>query len=439
MSHRDDPRQKYDRERDRLKDDYEGGTIDEDGYQSICTALDAYDPSERSPTARHDGEVVELASNSLQVYTRRLRIVAGEVVPSILELDQDDVNALMDDLEDGSAAAGPSDGYADSTMGQFASALIALYRYHDGHDVDPEAIDVPAQSSSSVDDRDLWDLEEVTALRSVIDSKRNEALFELLAYSGQRIRVVQTLRVKDVDPDKGSSGRYYVNEEVEGRKNREGHGPLLGAQGPVRRWLQVHPTGKPEDALITCQPDWSGNAEPGDRITQGNIRNTLRRIADRAGVDKKINPHMFRHYFTTIALRPKERGGFGMDPEYVKRLRGDGPNSNVMQTTYAHLIDEDASAHAETAFTGEEPDRENALTPAAPCQVCGEMLQAGDAACVNCGAGRKPGAERSDGLAALLPYLGDLDDEQLGRVIRQHVESQAGGPMGERSGVGDHR
>jgi integrase len=297
--------------------------------------------------------------------------------------------------------------------------LKAFYRYHDGHDVDPEQIPTETQESSAVDERDLWTAEEIGAMRSVIDSKRNEALFELLAYTGQRIRVVQTLRVKDVMPDKESTGRYYVNEEVEGRKNRQGHGPLLGAQAPIRRWLQVHPTGAPEDALITCPPNRTGGATPGERITQTSIRDVLGRIAEKAGVEKDVHPHMFRHYFTTVAKRD-----FGMDDAYIKRLRGDAPGSNVMETTYSHLSDEDAAGHAEAQFTGEEPE-ENALTPAAPCTVCGEMMQAGDAACRNCGAGRTPEAEESSGLAALIPYLDNMNDEEIGRFIREKAESEA--------------
>lgn len=410
MAQSDDPRYRYDRERDRIAEDLPAAVA-----APIEEVLDALDPDVRSPTFGHNGDSTELTSNSLQQYGQRLRLLAKELDRPLLELTNDDLDELMARLLDGGVSIGPADGYSKGTVAQFESALKAFYRYHDGHDVDPEAIPIETQESPSIDERDLWTVEEVEAMRAVIDSKLDEAIFELLAYTGQRIRVIQTLRVKDVDPDKGDTGRYYVNETVKGRKNRHGHGPLLGAQGAVRRWLRVHPTKRPDDALITAYPrnpgeGVSGGATVGEPMSQRNIRRKLKRIAERAGVDKRVNPHMFRHYFSTVARRD-----FDMDPDFIKDLRGDAPGSNVFETTYRHLRDEDAASHAEAAFTGEEP--ETALTPAAPCSVCGEVLPAGAKACENCGAKRAPDAEKSE-VEELRDRIDELEAE---REIQQEL------------------
>lgn len=381
MTDTDSPRHKYERERERIEEQLEGAN-----REHVLELLDALDPEVRRPTFEHDGEKTTLASSSLFVYGARLRLLSGEVGKPLIELTNPEIDDLADGLLDGSTGIGPADGYSVSWVQQAENALKAFFRYHEGHDVDPEEIPMESQERTSVDERALWTVDEVNRMRSVIDSKRNEAFFELLAYTGQRIRVVQTLRVKDVDPDAGDTGRYYVNDEVEGRKNRDGHGPLLGARGAVRRWLEVHPTkGEPdheEHALITAMPNTTGT--PGEPLTQTTLRDILRDIADRAGVEKDVHPHMFRHYFTTMARKPKSRGGFEIDPDHIKRLRGDSPGSTVMETTYQHLGDEDSSEHAEDAFRGEEPEG-NALLPAGPCGTCGEMLDAGDKACPNCG------------------------------------------------------
>lgn len=402
--HADDPRYQYRVEREKLADYAEDGKMKQGDLDAIVEVLDVMDPEAQGSTFVHGDEKKELATSSLKIYSTKLRQAAEEMGGGLLDKDTESVVAFArslkasDDPDHELAAIAPKGGYSKSSIGQFESALKAFYRFHEGHDVDPEEIPSTRPDPSKVDERDLWTVDEVEALRAHITSKRDEALFELLAYTGQRIRVIQTLRVKDVEPDTGDTGRYYVNEEVEGRKNRDGHGPLLGARGAVRRWLEVHPTkgepGHADDALITATRP-RRNAEPGDRLNQNTIRyDILQPLAERAGVDKDIHPHMFRHYFTTVALRPKERGGFGMDPQYVKRLRGDAPGSTVMETTYAHLIDEDASAHAEAAYTGSEPA--TALTPAAPCGNCGANLDAGQPRCHVCGTPRTPDAEKSE-------------------------------------------
>jgi len=135
-------------------------------------------------------------------------------------------------------------------------------------------------------------------------------------------------------------GVLYLNEEAEGLKGAKGKRPFLGAEAYVRRWMGYHPTGEPGDYLIT--PKATGGGEPGGMITQDTIRYHLRKIADNAEVDKDVHPHIFRHYFTTIAKRD-----YDMDDAYVKHLRGDSPGSNVMETTYRHLSDDDAKSAEE--------------------------------------------------------------------------------------------
>lgn len=424
MPTRDNPRLRYDEEKGRLKEAVEQGKIASGTAERITDSLDARDPEDLSTSFSRGGEKIEFTSNTLRTYAMRLRLVATEISRPLVDLGDEDVDDLIQALLEGSSSLGPSDGYAKGTLSQYECALIAHYRYHDGHDVDPEEIDVHTSDDSSIDERDLWTVDEIEAMRDVLDSKRNEALFEFLAYTGQRIRVVQTLRVGDIEPESGRTGRYYVNQEVEGRKNREGHGPLLGARGPVQRWLQIHPTGNDDDAFITCPPKRTGGATPGERITQQSIRDVLERIRDRAGIDKEVHPHMFRHYFSTIAKKPKSRGGFGMDSDYIKRLRGDAPGSTVFETTYSHIVDEDASEHAEVQFSGEEPG--NALVPRAPCGVCGEMLQAGDAACSNCGAVRSPDAEKSE-VERLQERVDELEAERQVQREAGAAEALAGG------------
>jgi len=131
--------------------------------------------------------------------------------------------------------------------------------------------------------------------------------------------------VKDVDTDKGV---YYLNTEADGLKGAEKNGkkrPLLGAKRAVYDWLKDHPTGKPDDYLITCLPT-ANRGTPGEMLSQSNIRRRLKDIAEEAGIDKPPNPHNFRHYFVTSCKRD-----YDMDEAKIKHLIGHGPDSTIME------------------------------------------------------------------------------------------------------------
>lgn len=395
MAHRDNPRDRYKKERERLEQVTGGSPTDTDGpgtlrgdvseadADAIRDLLDALDPKNPTDVFQSNGNGTETKeSKTLSNYTSRLRLAATEVDGDLREQTTDSINQLMADMADGDADIAPSDGYSVGSVAQYQSALKAFYRYHDGHDVDPEEIPVFAPEDTSVDDRDMFEVDEVQAMRDAIDSPRERCTFELLAFTGQRIRAIQTLRIKDIDLD---GGVLYLNDDAEGLKGAKGKRPLLGAEAYVRRWLEYHPTGEPDDYLIT--PQATGGGEPGGMISQDTIRYHLKKIADKADVDKDVHPHIFRHYFTTIAKRD-----YDLDDAYIKHLRGDAPGSRVMETTYRHLSDDDAVEHASAKFEGREPEKESPLTPEA-CPTCGEIMEPNAKACSACGTVFTPDAK----------------------------------------------
>jgi hypothetical protein len=233
----------------------------------------------------------------------------------------------------------------------------------------------------------MFTVEEVDAMRDAIGSPRERCLFELLAHTGQRIRAIQTLRIKDVDPKEGV---FWLNDDADGLKGASGKRPLLGASEYVYQWLEYHPTGEPDDYLLTALPKHGGGGEPGEMLSQRTIQYHLTKIADEAGVDKDVHPHIFRHYFTTIAKRD-----YGMDDAHIKRLRGDAPGSNVMETTYRHLTDEDTIEHAQAKREGREPETESPLTPQV-CPTCQTELSPDARACERCGTVFTPDAKSAE-------------------------------------------
>jgi len=269
-------------------------------------------------------------------------------------------------------------GYADSTVRLYQSALRSFYSYHEDLNVDPEEITLVSQPDSKVDERDMFTSDEIESLRQSCPNARDRALLELLINTGQRIRAIQTLRIKDVDLEEGI---FYLNDSVDGLKHAEGKRPLLGATASVRRYLDYHPCpDNPEAYLLTNVHNYNPDTEPGDMLHRGTLSRRLKKIAERTDIDKPVNPHNFRHYFVTIA---KKR--YGLDNDQIRWIIGHGPDSTVMETTYSHLTDDDRIKSIEVEAGYREPDEEDSpLTPPA-CPTCGEPLGNNDKACGACG------------------------------------------------------
>jgi len=371
MASADDPDHGYQKERARVKD---SGLSDVD-TEAVLEFMAALDPDDLSATYTNDkGQQETLAYSSLVGYGRGLRTVAAELDGDLLDATAEDLREAFDAM----------DSVSRKTVRQRQAAARKFYRYHET-DVEPR--DIPlfnVESGSNVDDRDTLDSEDIQAIREACNELRDRALIELLVYTGQRLRAIQTLRIKDIDLDEGV---YYLNTDEAGLKNADkigGKRPLLGAEKAVRQWIQNHPTGEPDDYLITALPSATGTNGPGEYLSKISIYNRLGKLFDEAeGVEKPDGQmaHAFRHYFATTAYRD-----FDMDPTTIKWLMGHAEESTLWESTYQHLRDQDhIDAAREASDMGRESSRdETAMTPKT-CPTCNEPLAPSAKACPDCG------------------------------------------------------
>jgi len=372
----DEPDHKLGKERDRVKD----SDLSESDTQAVLRFLAAFDENDLSETyINGDGEQETLSYNSLENYGRALRLIAKESDRELLDHSLESLTEVFNTF---------LDNLSKQTVRQRQAAAIKFYRFHDTG-VNPDQISLQKRDSdTAVDERDMFTKQEIQDLREACDNARDRCLLELLIYTGQRIRALQTLRIKDIDLDEGV---YYLNTDKDGLKGAEKTGkkrPLLGAENAVSDWLDCHPTKRPSDYLITPLPSATNTSGDGDYLSLPSIRNRLWRIAERANVyDKETgngkppNPHNFRHYFVTVCYRE-----YDMDPSTIKFLIGHGQDSTVMETTYQHLTDEDHinAARRQTDAGRDADEKEGSLTPET-CPTCREPLPPQAKACPKCG------------------------------------------------------
>ncbi len=148
---------------------------------------------------------------------------------------------------------------------------------------------------------------------------RDRAIVELLYASGLRVSELCGARLENLDLEQG-----FIR--VVGKGNKQRLVPVgSGAREALERYLQ---TGRP--ALVGKRT----GAEVflsvrGRRLTNQRIWQLLNELAGRAGLDKKIHPHMLRHSFATHLLEG------GADLRVIQELLG---HSDISTTQiYTHV------------------------------------------------------------------------------------------------------
>ncbi len=160
--------------------------------------------------------------------------------------------------------------------------------------------------------KDITQADAIAIIRQAQHSARDYALILLLADTGCRDAELRGLRLADLD----LPGRTAI---VTGKGSKQRRIYYCEATASaLSTWLQVHP---PSPFLF---PNPTG-----EQLHRGAILQLLRRLAKRAGVSGRCNPHAFRHHFATRFI---ESGG---DVEALREILGH--ESIATTQIYVHL------------------------------------------------------------------------------------------------------
>jgi integrase len=379
----DSPEEKYRQAREKLREEHEAGNIADTDYDLIAELCNAYDPNEYSATAEKTWEY-----STLYGATRTLTVIARRMPIALSEATAMDVNELMSRLRRGDHEDVKDDGLSASSIREYQVRVRSLYRYHDSLDVDHENITLADKGESPIDTDDLYTDDEIQRMREACPNARDRCLLELFINTGQRVRAIQTLRIKDVWPNEGE---FRLNPTVDGLKAASGRRALFGARAAVTDWLQYHPTNDPNDYLITGVSDNQQDHEYGDSLSRTQIYNRLQRIGEVATIEKPVNPHQFRHYSVTMMYRE-----YGLTLDQIRWQIGHDSQSRVLEATYRHLTDEDRIEEVEQQAGFREEDEDASPFTPPVCVVCDEPLSDDARYCPSCGESYTPDAKKVD-------------------------------------------
>ncbi|MDD5615261.1 MAG: site-specific integrase [Candidatus Methanoperedens sp.] len=163
---------------------------------------------------------------------------------------------------------------------------------------------------------ELLTVDDIDKLVEAADSPQWKALIAFLFETGCRIGEAVRMKVSDVqESDKGLIASITTTKTNAGIRRTL----LVYSATYIRNHLSYSGLSK-DDRLFGVGDEW--------------VRIVLKRVAEKAGIDKPMSPHKFRHASVTYAALK------GYNEDIIRKKYGWSANSTV-PSRYLHLIDED--------------------------------------------------------------------------------------------------
>ncbi|MGC8547252.1 MAG: tyrosine-type recombinase/integrase, partial [Thermoplasmata archaeon] len=220
----------------------------------------------------------------LMGYVQRLRKIAEIIPDGFLNPKEEDIEKVLEHLY--------SENYKDWTRYTFVTMLKKYYRWK--LKTLPEYIaklNIKIKDNGKMPD-DLLTKEDVNKLITNSKNARDRALFAVLYDSGCRIGEIIGLRIKDVSFDE-FGGLLKVTGKTGFRQVR-----IVGDSiAYLRAWIDNHPLRDNPESFLFC--NLSDNIL-GRSLTYADVYSIIRKAVKRAGLKKRVHPHLFRHTRATL-------------------------------------------------------------------------------------------------------------------------------------------
>ena len=198
---------------------------------------------------------------------------------------------------------------------------------------------------------------------------RDRALFSLMYDSGCRIGEILTLRIKDLAFDQFGA-MIHVSGKTGERKVR-----IVGDSiSYLREWISSHPGRNDPESWV-----FIGIAKPirGNQMTYDELRSALQKSKKRAGIKKRVHPHLFRHTRASLLASKVAEAPLEAQMGWIHGSR--------QTRTYVHLSGRDQDNAILKAY-GIEIKEDGAISEEMPksCARCGELNPSNSAYCRKC-------------------------------------------------------
>ncbi|WP_048140362.1 site-specific integrase [Methanosarcina horonobensis] len=213
---------------------------------------------------------------------------------------------------------------------------------------------------------DILTSDDVEKLINAASSLRDRALIAFMYESGARRGEFFEIQIKHVVFDKNGAVVTLPKGKTGARRIR-----LVWSSGYLRNWIDNHPLRENRDAYV-----WCSSRDYTKTLEYVTFQNSLKRFALKAGVQKRVNMHSFRHAAAT-------RLANDLTEQQLKKYLGWSAGSD-MAARYVHLSgkDIDQAILKVNGIEIEEEDKTELKT--IRCPRCNE-IQNDQEFCFKCG------------------------------------------------------
>ncbi len=261
--------------------------------------------------------------------------------------------------------------YADWTKHDYKVVLKVFFRWFRKTDEYPDEV---KWVRTTVKNHKILPEEVLTEddVRKLVESAiniRDKAFILVLYESGCRIGEILTLRIRNVQFD-DYGAVLLVSGKTGDRRVR-----VIASAPKLAQWLENHPLKNDLDA-----PLWVviGTRNRGAMLSYAAAKATLKKTAKRAGLKKRIYPHLFRHSRATFLANFLTEAQLKQHFGWVQ--------SSDMASVYVHLSgrDVDNTLLKLQGIKTDKKEKEVALKTVL-CQRCNEKNSPSSKFCMRCG------------------------------------------------------
>jgi len=220
-------------------------------------------------------------------------------------------------------------------------------------------------------DEDVLTAEEITAIIDAAQTRKYKAYFGVLYEAGARSIELANLKWQDVSFHPWGA-QVRLTDHKSGRTPKIRTLPIITYSTYLAAWRSEYPGNATGDNFVFITPR-------GEPMQYRGVEKALKLFVKKAGIEKIVTLHRFRHSRITHALRG------GMSETLAKRAFWGNTGTNMIQV-YEHLTDDDLNREfARQAGIELEPVTHNEAPEAIQCSRCNTVSPPGTRFCGTCG------------------------------------------------------